>query len=250
MKKTKLLVYTGIMTALVFVATYSIKIPVPFTNGYIHPGDGMVFLSAVVLGWKYGAFAAGVGSMLADIIGGYPHWAVPTLVIKTIMALFIGLAMHLRSKASKALFAFSTSFVWTLFVIVTKRLLHYELVNNAEALIKKIEVTGSISELESLGRIVQTELTLSAIIIILVVIGIGLYFYRKGKALDISLLLGMITSGLWMVMAYYGAAYIIYGNFAAPIFSIPMNLVQFVVGLIIAIAVYYPFKKYIITLSN
>jgi uncharacterized membrane protein len=246
MNKTKLLTYTGIITALVFVTTYSIRIPVPFTDGYIHPGDGMVFLSAVILGWKYGAFAAGVGSMLADIIGGYLHWAVPTLLIKAAMALLIGLAMNLRSKTSKAVFALSTSFVWALFVIVAKRLLHSGVANSAEALMKEIGTAGSIPELERLSRVVQTELTLSAFVIIMVVIGIGLYSCKKDKTLDIPLISGMIASGLWMVMAYYGAAYIIYGNVAAPVFSIPMNLVQFVMGLIFAMAVYYPFKKYII----
>src|SRR5690554_5335161 len=108
MYKTKRLAYTGIMTAIVFIATWTIRIPVPATNGYIHPGDGMVFLAAIVLGWKYGLFAAGMGSMLADIIGGYPHWAVPTLIIKSVMALFVGLAFKLRSKTSKAVFAIST----------------------------------------------------------------------------------------------------------------------------------------------
>jgi hypothetical protein len=154
--------------------------------------------------------------------------------------------MNLRSKTSKAVFALSTSFVWALFVIVAKRLLHSGVANSAEALMKEIGTAGSIPELERLSRVVQTELTLSAFVIIMVVIGIGLYSCKKDKTLDIPLISGMIASGLWMVMAYYGAAYIIYGNVAAPVFSIPMNLVQFVMGLIFAMAVYYPFKKYII----
>ena len=81
--KTHRMVLTAIMTALVFIATFSIKIPVPLTQGYIHIGDSMIFIAVLVLGWRYGAFAAGIGSAMADLFGGYPHWILPTLIIKT-----------------------------------------------------------------------------------------------------------------------------------------------------------------------
>lgn len=35
----------GVMAALVFVMTYFPKIPVPVTGGYVHLGDGAIFLS-------------------------------------------------------------------------------------------------------------------------------------------------------------------------------------------------------------
>ena len=37
-EKLKLIVFTGMLTALTFVATFIIKLPSP-TGGYIHPGD-------------------------------------------------------------------------------------------------------------------------------------------------------------------------------------------------------------------
>ncbi len=81
------IIYTGLMTALVLIATLFFKIPVPFTNGYVHLGDSMIFVAAIILGWKGGAFAAGVGSAFADILGGYTHWALPTLIIKALWEL-------------------------------------------------------------------------------------------------------------------------------------------------------------------
>ena len=42
------IIITGLMTTLVFLATSVIKIPT--TNGYIHLGDGFVFMSAILLG--------------------------------------------------------------------------------------------------------------------------------------------------------------------------------------------------------
>lgn len=42
-EKTKELAMTALMTALIFTATYIIKIPNPATGGYTHMGDCMIF---------------------------------------------------------------------------------------------------------------------------------------------------------------------------------------------------------------
>lgn len=75
----------GILTALIFVMTYFPKIPVPATGGYVHLGDGMIFLTAAVLG-GLSIPAAAIGSALSDLIGGYVVYALPTFLIKGIMA--------------------------------------------------------------------------------------------------------------------------------------------------------------------
>ena len=49
-EKTKELAMTALMTALIFTATYIIKIPNPATGGYTHMGDCMIFLGVMVLG--------------------------------------------------------------------------------------------------------------------------------------------------------------------------------------------------------
>lgn len=76
----------GVMAALVFVMTYFPKIPVPVTGGYVHLGDGAIFLSVLLLG-PLGIPAAAVGSMLSDLIGGYMVYVLPTLLIKGLVAL-------------------------------------------------------------------------------------------------------------------------------------------------------------------
>ena len=80
------LMLTGLMTALVMAATSFFRIPVIATNGYIHLGDAMVFLSVLILGRKNGTIAAAGGSALADLLGGYAHWVPWTFVIKGLMA--------------------------------------------------------------------------------------------------------------------------------------------------------------------
>ena len=87
------LVLTGIMAGLVLVATSSFRIPVAATNGYVHLGDAMIFLSVMLLGKKNGAIAGASGSALADLLGGYGHWVPWTFVIKGLMALVAGLIL-------------------------------------------------------------------------------------------------------------------------------------------------------------
>lgn len=90
-EKTMKIILTGLMMALIVVATIVIPIPVPFGSGYIHFGDAMIFLSVLILGWKYGAVAAGVGSAMADILIGYAIWAPWTLCVKGIMGAVMGI---------------------------------------------------------------------------------------------------------------------------------------------------------------
>ena len=67
----KKIVMTALFAALACVATMSIRIPTPGTGGYIHPGDAVVILAGIILGPAYGLLAGGVGSAMADLLGGY-----------------------------------------------------------------------------------------------------------------------------------------------------------------------------------
>lgn len=87
--KTKDLTKTAMLAALIFFGTYFIKIP--GINGYTHFGDCMIFIAVLIVGTKKGAFSAAVGASLADLLGGYMQWIVPTFFIKVIMATVMGL---------------------------------------------------------------------------------------------------------------------------------------------------------------
>lgn len=79
------LAYGGMLAALVFVATYFFKLPVSITQGYIHLGDGFILLGAALLGWT-SVPAAAIGSALADLLGGYTPYILPTFIIKGAVA--------------------------------------------------------------------------------------------------------------------------------------------------------------------
>ena len=89
------LVLAAVLTALTCVATMLIHIPMPATNGYINLGDALVLLCAFLLGpaW-YGAAAAGLGSMLADLLLGYAVYAPGTLIIKCLVAFTAALVVR------------------------------------------------------------------------------------------------------------------------------------------------------------
>ena len=74
---------TAVLMALTCVATMVVQIPIPL--GYAHLGDSVILISAYFFGPVVGALAGGIGSAMADILTGYAIWALPTLLIKTIM---------------------------------------------------------------------------------------------------------------------------------------------------------------------
>ena len=82
--KTKEITLTAIMSALVFIATFVPKIPIPL--GYAHLGDAAIFLTVILCGRKVGILSGVIGSAFADLLSGFPIWILPTILIKAAMA--------------------------------------------------------------------------------------------------------------------------------------------------------------------
>jgi uncharacterized membrane protein len=70
--------------------TIVVRVPIPGTGGYLNFGDIAVIFCGLFLGKKYGALAGGVGSALADIIGGFFIYAPITLVAKGLEGFLAG----------------------------------------------------------------------------------------------------------------------------------------------------------------
>ena len=95
--KTKRIVITALMAAMVCVATMIIKIPSPM-KGYLNIGDCIVLLCGWLLAPGYGFVAAGLGSALADMFSGYITYAPATFLIKGVMALIAFACFKLMNK--------------------------------------------------------------------------------------------------------------------------------------------------------
>ena len=92
-EKIRRLVRAALLAALCFVLTKVVNIPAP--TGYVNLGDCAVLLSAWLLGPLYGGLAAGIGTMLADVLSGYGAYAPGTFVIKCAMAVVAALVFRL-----------------------------------------------------------------------------------------------------------------------------------------------------------
>ena len=88
MDRYKKMIFAALFAALVCVSTTVIKISTP-TMGYIHPGDGLVLLAGIFLGPLWGGLAAGFGSALSDLIGGYLTYVPITFLVKWAVAAIV-----------------------------------------------------------------------------------------------------------------------------------------------------------------
>lgn len=88
MKNIKWYTLVGFLVV-VLLTTMFIRIPLPST-GYFNFGDVAVVFSGLMLGRWGGAIAGGVGSALADILGGFAVFSPLTLLAKGAEGLLSG----------------------------------------------------------------------------------------------------------------------------------------------------------------
>jgi uncharacterized membrane protein len=67
-----------------------IQLPIPATDGFFNIGDAVIMITALTFEPTVGAIAGGIGSSLADLLGGWYVWVIPTLVIKGVEGFLVG----------------------------------------------------------------------------------------------------------------------------------------------------------------
>lgn len=107
---TKELCLTAVMTALVFLTTFVPRIPIPL--GYAHLGDAAIFLMVLFLPKRPAFAAACLGSALSDLLGGFPLWILPTLLIKFVMAWIAQKLAGQSVTTHSAAIAFLAASIW------------------------------------------------------------------------------------------------------------------------------------------
>ena len=236
MKMTKLktmspsnLAITAVFTALVCVVTIIFSIYVPATEGFFNIGESMVFLSALLFGPFVGAFAGGVGSMLADLFLGFPHYAPATLVIKACEGGIVGMLKKRNPKLSSGLH-------WKFFTVVLGVV--------AGFLLGWVGTTYYSGEVElTLGSgvfvfFVPTEFwILLGVITALSVAALGLLADPEFGWTVFSVIVG----GFVMVLGYFlYQRFLIYPLFkieVVAIAEIPVNIGQMVIGATVALPI-------------
>jgi len=221
------LAVTAVFTALVCVVTIIFSIYVPATEGFFNIGESMVFLSALLFGPFVGAFAGGVGSMLADLILGYPYYAPATLIIKACEGAVVGTIKRRNPKLSSRLH-------WKFFTMILGIVAGFML--------------GSVGTAYYSGEV---QLTLGWGSFMLYVPAEFWIFLGVITALSIAALgflaepefgwtiFSIIVGGLVMVSGYFlYQRFLIFPLFkieAVAIAEIPINIGQMIIGAIVAL---------------
>ena len=86
--KTSKIALLSILTALSVVLGYVVKIPIQ--TGILTLLDAGIFFTAFYYGRREGAIVGGLGGFLIDLISGYPHWMVFSLLFHGLQGYFAG----------------------------------------------------------------------------------------------------------------------------------------------------------------
>ena len=80
----------AVFSALAFVATRFLQIPILQTGGYLNFGEAIIYISAILFGSTVGGLVGAIGPALADITSPYAAFAPFTLIIKGIEGFIVG----------------------------------------------------------------------------------------------------------------------------------------------------------------
>ena len=86
-RQIRLLTSTAIFAAMITLMTaYICHVPVGVNGGYVHFGDGLIYIAATLLPTPYALAAAAIGGGLADLLTA-PMWTVATNIIKMVITI-------------------------------------------------------------------------------------------------------------------------------------------------------------------
>ncbi len=214
------LTYSSLISALIFLATAFLSFPVTITKEYIHLGDGFVLLAGIILGKRNGFLAAGIGSALADIYLGYAEYALPSFIIKGLMAFLVGYIFENLEDIKRLYIAnLIVGIIFTIYVLS----------------IKSIYDNSSYTHFDNISKTILMALAIPVMLLAISLLA------SKFKSLKI--ISTFLSSGLLMIVLYYVTTSVLLKNFFTPILSLPANLVQYSVGVFIATILYKPLLK-------
>jgi len=87
-----------VLSAIVAVFTLIIRIPVAPTRGYINFGDVAIFFVAFIFGPVSAFFAGGLGTAIADLVGGYAQWAPISFLVHGLQGFLVGFVYNIFTK--------------------------------------------------------------------------------------------------------------------------------------------------------
>jgi len=219
--------YTGLVT----VSTLIFTVYVPATRGYFNIGESAVYLVALLAGPYVGAFAGGVGSMLADLSLGYLFFAPATLVIKGIEGGVLGIlakkAPSLSNRSWRLLSA-GVAIILSASIFIVGRSYY----------VGSSELSIGLPGFSSTLSIALTELFWAGVAAASFAALIVISFMVRPEVG--WLVLSCSISGSLMVLGYYLYEQFVLGYVA--IAEVPFNIGQVLVGIMVSVPAYNSLK--------
>lgn len=95
-KTTKNICFAAMFAAMIFGLTM-LHVPIG-AGGYIHVGDAVIYVTAMLMGGPWAFISAAIGAACADIVSGFAVYAVPSAIIKILIAMPFVLISKKQSK--------------------------------------------------------------------------------------------------------------------------------------------------------
>ncbi|MCD6484721.1 MAG: ECF transporter S component [Candidatus Odinarchaeota archaeon] len=216
-------VITAIFTALVAVSTLLFQVYIPATRGYFNIGESIIYVTALLFGPFVGAFAGGVGSMIADLASGYYQYAPWTLVNKGFEGFLAGYLFQklLKYKEHWSMITLSMSLI----VFAPLSYIGMTYFTGFAQIGDGFNLVGVTIDIPPWFWIGIGGIS----VIIIVALG-----HKVDPNTGIEVL-SMFIAGLWMVFGYF-----IYEQFVLnlpAVVEVPFNILQCIIGIVIAVPV-------------
>lgn len=104
--KTKKITFTALFAAMVFGLTM-LHVPIG-AGGYVHVGDAVIYMTGLLLGGPWAFLAAAIGAAVADLVSGFAIYAIPSAIIKVLIAVPFVLVRKKKNKLLTPLTALMT----------------------------------------------------------------------------------------------------------------------------------------------
>lgn len=102
--KAKNIGIVAVFSALAFVATRFLQIPILQTGGYLNFGEAIIYIAAIFFGPAVGGLVGAIGPALADVTSPYAAFAPFTFMIKGLEGFIVGkISSTTQSKVTKIL---------------------------------------------------------------------------------------------------------------------------------------------------
>jgi len=216
---------TAVFTALVCVVTLVFVVGIPATNGYFNIGETMIYIAALSFGPYVGAFAGGVGAAIADLIAA-PIFAPGTLVIKGCEGAIVGFLNKKMFKQASG---------WRIWSILLGVIVGVLLALVGSVYLRNADIYWGIPPPLTPTFTISIPAEAWYLLGGIVALSIALSSFRL-EAQSGRAMLSILIGGLEMVLGYFLYELLVLGKTAA-IVEIAANIVQILVGLIVAIPI-------------